>query len=190
MYVAMNQYREQTYRLIRTLKANNCNTNAILDFFVQLSCIRPIMSIGIINAVKSELTDSSNLIYNSITRRPWMNLISLDDLRNHVVFVLWDNFQTVVDSTVYYDKTIEHTKYHSAMRDTLLVQDLAPLLETCLYIRHVCVIKEWVDDGFDDLSMLEQDEWDIYPNWLLHCTNKGGLSYTIYEVFKLIEKWL
>lgn len=120
-----------------------------------------------------------------------MKLISLDDLRNHVVFVLWDNFQTVVDSTVYYDKTIVNDKYHSAMKDTLLVQDLAPLLETCFYIRHVCVIKEWIDDEFDDMSLLEeQDEWDIYPNWLLYCTNKGGLTNAVYEVFKLVETWL
>lgn len=120
-----------------------------------------------------------------------MKLISLDDLRNHVVFVLWDNFQTVVDSTVYYDKTIVNDKYHSAMKDTLLVQDLAPLLETCFYIRHVCVIKEWIDDEFDDMSLLEeQDEWDIYPNWLLYCTNKCGLTNAVYEVFKLVEAWL
>ena len=186
----MNIYRQQTRRLIKKLKETKGNLNAVMDFFVQLSRIRPIMSIGIINAIQSEMTDSSKLMWNSITSREWMARISLDDIRNHVVFIMYKNFQTVLDSQDYYDTSIENVKYHvAAQRKTLLLEDLAPLLETCYYIRHICIIKEWIEDDFDDLSMLEADDWDMYPNWISMCVQQGGLKHAVHEAYKLIECW-
>lgn len=190
MCVIMNIYRQQTRRLIKKLKETKGNLNAVMDFFVQLSRIRPIMSIGIINAIQSEMTDSSKLMWNSITSREWMARISLDDIRNHVVFIMYKNFQTVLDSQDYYDTSIENVKYHvAAQRKTLLLEDLAPLLETCYYIRHICIIKEWIEDDFDDLSMLEADDWDMYPNWISMCVQQGGLKHAVHEAYKLIECW-
>lgn len=186
----MNVYRQQTRRLIEKLKETDCNTNVILDFFVQLSRIRPIMSIAIINAVQSEMTDSSNLTWNSVTEREWMRRISLDDIRNHVVFIIYKNFQTVLDSEDYFDDSINDTTYHAlAGRRTLVVEDIAPWLETCFYIRHVCILREWIEDGFDDLSLLEDNEWDIYPNWVSYHVNHGGLKAAVYKVYELIQPW-
>lgn len=136
------------------------------------------------------MTDSSNLSWNSVTEREWMRQISLDDIRNHVIYIIYKNFQTVLDSQDYHDRTICDATYHLlASRKTLVVEDITPLLETCFYIRHVCVLREWIEDGFDDLTMLEDDEWDIYPNWVLLQVNLGGLKNAVYKVYELIQPW-
>lgn len=186
----MNIYRQQTRRLINKLQETRCNLNAILDFFIQLSRIRPMFSIAIINAVQSEMTDSSKLSWNSVTEREWMRRISLEDLRNHVVFIVFKDFKTVLDSEDYYDDSICDPTYHAlAKRKTLLAEDIAPWLETCFYIRHVCILREWIEDGFDDLSILEDDEWDIYPNWIMLQVNLGGLKNAVHKVYELIQPW-
>lgn len=184
----MSFYREQTERMVKILREENAN-NTLLDFFTQLSRIRPINSIALVNALNAKLVDSSSMIFECTTEREWMKRISLEDLRNHVVFVMWKEFQTIVESSVFYDDTIDDEQYHVvSKRSGLLAEELHIFLETSYYIRQICILKELIEDNFDDLSIIREPEWDIYPRWVEYHVRTTGLAKTIYEHFKLIDK--
>lgn len=184
----MSFYREQTERMVKILREENA-TNTLLDFFTQLSRIRPLNSIALVNALNAKLVDSSSMIFECTTEREWMKRISLEDLRNHVVFVMWKEFQTIVESGDFYDDTINDDKYHAvSKRKGLLAEDLYVFLETSYYIRQICILKELIEDNFDDLSIIREPDWDIYPQWVSYHMRTSGLAKTIYEHFKLIDK--
>lgn len=184
----MNYYRAQTERLIELLKTED-EKNAMLDFFTQLSRIRSINSIPIVNALNFQLVDSSTMISECTTERPWMKRISLEDLRNHVVFVMWKEFHTVVNSEDYVDKTITDERYVTvAQRHGLLTEDLYTFLETSFYISQICILRELIEDNFDDMSIIQEPEWLMYHDWIAYHIHTHGLSKTIYENFKLIDK--
>jgi len=175
--------------MIHLLRDGNPSSNVMLDFFTQLSRIRPINSIAIINAMNEPLLDSSSMILACTTERQWMKRISLEDLRNHVVFIMWKEFQIIVNSDNFYDANIEDDRYHAVgKRSGVLAQDLNTFLETSFYIRHVCVLKELIEDNFDDLSIIHDPEWTIYPEWIAYHVNTHGLAKCVYENFKLIDK--
>ena len=44
-----------------------------------------------------------------------------------------------------------------------------------------------IEDEFDDLSILDDPDWDMYHIWLLNSVNTMGLTYTVFENFKLLE---
>ena len=185
----MSFFTEQTKRMISLLKEGQ-SLNVVRDFYAQLSRIRPIHSVALINSLEASDMDSSKLISTSITYRDWMKDISLEDIRNHIVFTIWKEHQMVVDINPYYDSSIDNTLYHKQYNISdvsLHAEEIGNLLETSFYIRQVCVLKELIEDNFDDLSIIEDPEWDMYHFWLLHCINTKGLVYTVYENFKLLE---
>jgi len=189
-YIKMNFYRAQTSTMIEHFKASK-SLNVISDFYAQLSNIRPIASLNLINALNASEMDSSKLVTASITFREWMKHITLEDIRNHVVFSIWKEQKQVVDHNNYYDTTVPNDSYHRCHRPaadpSMHIEEIGKLLETSFYIRQICVLKELLEDDFDDLSIVEDEEWDMYHNWLFTATAKKGLVYTVYENFKLLE---
>ena len=185
----MSFYKEQTKRMIALLKEDQ-SLNVMRDFFTQLSRIRPLDAIALINSFEPSDVDSSKLICESVTQRDWMKTISLEDIRNHIVFTVWKEHQIIIESENYYDSSLKDEFYHSCHRQSkpsLHSEEIGVLLETCFYIRQVCILKEIVEDGFDDLSIIEEPDWDMYHFWLLHHVNTNGLKHIVYENFKLLE---
>tara|TARA_B100000674_G_scaffold312073_1_gene259414 strand:+ start:304 stop:885 length:582 start_codon:yes stop_codon:yes gene_type:complete len=186
----MQFYKEQTKRMISLLREGK-SLNVLRDFFAQLSRIRPLITIAVINALEPSDVDSSKLISECVTHRDWMKKITIEDIRNHIVFLIWKEHKFIVNSNDYYDKTIDDDEYHRCISPSsttsLLTEDIGILIETCFYIRQICVLKELIEDDFDDLSILDEPEWDMYHLWLHHSVNTHGLKQTIYENFKMIE---
>ena len=190
----MSFYKEQTKKMISLLQGGQ-SLNVMRDFFAQLSRIRPIDTIAIINSLEPSDVDSSKLITKSITYRDWMKTITLEDIRNHVVFSVWQEHQIIIDSENYYDEKIKNEKYSrlyhpSKSVPSLYSEDIGKLMETCFYIRQICILKEIIEDKFDDLSIIDDPDWDMYHFWLLNNINNNGLQFTVYENFKLIESLL
>ena len=191
----MSIYRQETKKMIRLLQGSGRSTNVLRDFFAQLSRIRPIDSIAVINALQPSNVDSGKLIVQSVTKRDWMQHISLGDIRTHVVFTIWKEHKLIISSKNYYDTAIDNELYKKCYKNTtdipsLHVDEIGKLLETCFYISHICAIKELIEDDFDDLSIIETSEWDMYHIWLLTCIKDSNLKNTVYENFKLIEPLL
>lgn len=183
-------YKSQTKIMISNLKTTG-TLNVVRDFYAQLSNIRPINSLSIINALNAGDMDSSKLIHSSITYREWMSHISLEDIRNHIVFTIWKENRTVVSEYPYYDTSINNELYHQCHRPSdaasMHAEDIGNLLETCFYIRQVCAIKELIEDNFDDLSILDDPDWEMYHVWVLNSVNTNGLVKTVFENFKLLD---
>ena len=186
----MSFYKAKTEIMVNSLKDSG-NLNVVCDFYAQLSNVRPISGLSIINALHAGEMDSSKLIANSVTHRDWMRHIKLKDVRNHIVFTIWKEHRTVVQETPYYSTSVNNEKYHQcyvpATAPSMFVEDIGKLLETSFYICQVCAIKELLEDDFDDLSIIRDSDWDLYHVWLLNSVNEKGLVYTVYENFKLIE---
>jgi hypothetical protein len=187
----MSFYKEQTRRMISLLQEGR-SLNVLRDFFSQLSRVRPIDPIAIINSLEPSDIDSSKLIYNSVTYRDWMKTISLEDIRNHIVFTIWKEHQIIIDSENYYDGSIKNMLYQRIYQPSnhipsLHAENIGILLETCFYIRQICVLKELIEDNYDDLSIIDEPDWDMYHFWLLHGVNEKGLKYIVYENVKLLE---
>lgn len=184
----MNIFKEQTKRMMEILQETK-SINAVCDFYAQLSNIRPINSLSVINALHAGEMDSSKLISESVTYREWMRHIKLKDIRNHTLFTIWKENQTIVSEHPYYGLSINDENYHKCYdpKADISMGEVGNLLETCFYIRQVCAIKEMMEDEFDDLSIINDPEWDMYPNWLSNLVNEKGLTVCVYENFKLIE---
>lgn len=187
----MSFYKEQTKRMLSLLQEGR-SLNVLRDFFSQLCRVRPIDTIAIINSLEPSDIDSSKLIYNSITYRDWMKTISLEDIRNHIVFSIWKEHQVIIDSEKYYDANIKDALYQRIYQPSnhipsLYAENIGILMETCFYIRQICVLKELIEDNYDDLSIIDDPDWDMYHFWLLNGVNEKGLKYIVYENVKLLE---
>lgn len=187
----MNSFYKTQTKVMVTILQETGTLNVVRDFYAQLSNIRPIHSLSIINALNAGEMDSSKLIQSSVMQREWMSHISLEDIRNHVIFTIWKEHQTVVSDKPYYDNTCSNNNYHECYKPShdvsIHTEKIGNLLETCFYIKQVCAIKEMIEDEFDDLSILDDPDWDMYHIWLLNSVNTMGLTYTVFENFKLLE---
>ena len=96
IYNKMNSFYKTQTKVMVTILQETGTLNVVRDFYAQLSNIRPIHSLSIINALNAGEMDSSKLIQSSVMQREWMSHISLEDIRNHVIFTIWKEHQTVV----------------------------------------------------------------------------------------------
>ena len=184
-------YREQSKKMLSMVRKSK-SINVMRDFFAQLSTIRPLYHVAIINALNSDDAGLSMLISNSITRPTWINDVSMKEIRNHILFLMWEQFKTIVASDPYYSEDYENDLYHKYYvpdKDPgTYVQELGLILETAYYIYHIFVLKTLIDE--EHMDPLEEDHWDMYPKWLEWNIHNNGLVHTVYENFKLLEPLL
>lgn len=147
-------YGVQFKKLKILLKKTN-NTNIVRDFFIQLQIVRSLNKSMILCAL-----DNTEVIMPL-----WVNDITTTDLRNIVVFLMWKEFQTVIDTkqSIYTEKSKLGTK----------IEDLTNVLETKYYVKQILDI-----DNAQPIS---------YVNWIKLSIENNGLVHTIQELIKMIE---
>ena len=146
----MNSFYKSKSKIMISVLRQTKTLNVVRDFYAQLSNVRPINSLSIINALNAGEMDSSKLISTSVTYREWMKHISLEDIRNHIIFSIWKEYQSVVDHNNYYDTSIPNKTYHGCYKPngvpSMHIEEIGKLLETSFYIRQICVLKELLED--------------------------------------------
>ena len=170
-------YRNNTLWMISLIEKSG-SLNAMKDFFAQLSHIREVDNFALINSIS--VSKPTNLIHRSILLQPWMHKISLEDIRNIVVFMLWKEFKTMLDTNEpYVDISckdtfyIEVNKRKSNTNDKLLI-----LLETAYYINQIFVIRN---------NMEIPQNWDIFPNYVVNIYKSSGLIAVVNVLFELYK---
>ncbi|MAT62923.1 MAG: hypothetical protein CL881_03900 [Dehalococcoidia bacterium] len=170
-------YRNNTLWMI-TLIEKSGSLNAMKDFFAQLSHVREVDKFALINSIS--VSKPVNLINRSVLLQPWMNLVSLVDIRNIVVFMLWKEFKIMLDTNEpYVDKGCTDTFYNEVndrkpnANDKLLV-----LLETAYYINQIFTIRN---------QMEIPQNWDIFPNYVLNVYKSKGLISVVNDLFDLYQ---
>lgn len=170
-------YRNNTLWMISLIEKSG-SLNAMKDFFAQLSHIREVDNFALINSIS--VSKPTNLIHRSILLQPWMHKISLEDIRNIIVFLLWKEFKIMLDTTEeYVDISCKDTFYievnnrKSNTNDKLLV-----LLETAYYIHQIHVIRN---------NMEIPQNWDIFPNYVLNIYKSSGLITAVNVLFSLYK---
>jgi hypothetical protein len=113
-------------------------SNALVDFFAQLSQIRPVYMHAIVIAINSKENDYETTLRNSITREPWMGDIALSDLRTHVCFTMMVEHNSIIASEPYVDSDdAVFLSYDRRSNIGEAVKHLGVLIETCYYIRQI-----------------------------------------------------
>lgn len=168
-----------TVRLIALYNESN-NLNFLRHFFSQLSNIREIYAIAMINSITSNYYNVNDLVLNSITREPWMTRISLKDIRNYIVFTLYKDFKKVIQTEPYLDTTNNNAIMLSCDTESTIgmnVDNLARLIETVYYIHHVFIIKY-------QQEKIVEGEWLMCHEYLNTISLVDGTHF----LFKLLEK--
>ena len=80
-----NTYKEKTYELINLIHSKK-SLNSMKHFFAQLSALEQLDVFPIVNAISDNKTDYNKLVVHSIKKEPWIEKISLSDIRNIIVF--------------------------------------------------------------------------------------------------------
>jgi hypothetical protein len=97
------------------------------------------------NAIECNEKNISDTILQSITFDTWMRNITLSDIRNHIVFLNWKEFKTVIATKPYYRSNCTDAIFLACDRKTSLnasqTKELGILLETVYYIHHIQKIK-------------------------------------------------
>jgi len=140
----------QQFTKLKTLLVQANNNNLVRDFFIQLTSIRQLDHQLILNALDNR----------PVKDPPWLVLVSDSDLRNIVVFLMWKEFQTVIDAkgNIYSEESKLGTK----------IEDLSIYLETKYYVNQISNIK-----NAKALS---------YTDWVQKHINMGGLKNTIHAL--------
>jgi hypothetical protein len=148
--------------------------NAIIDFFVQLSKIRNINLDAIVVAIESKHTTFEKTIEEAVPREEWMQHITLNDIRTHVMFTFLKDNDIVINSTPYVDPDCHDAVFLSLDRTSTIgtnIQDLGILIETAFYIRQIYIIKH--------NRHLINSKWDMFHQ---HITN-FSLAENIKQIY-------
>lgn len=170
-------YRDKTLWMISLIEKSG-SLNAMKDFFAQLSHVREVDGFALINSISSESTD--NLIHKSILIEPWMHKVSLKDIRNIVVFVLWKEFKVMLDSNEeYVDDSIRDSLYLKIKdRAADANEKLLVILETAYYINQIYIIRNGEEIPYT---------WDLFPNYINYMYQSKGLKETLHSLFLLYK---
>ena len=185
-------YKLQTYRMIDIYRETRA-ANVLTDFFSQLARVRGLDTVAFVNAIadKDVDADSSKIIQTCMTQKAWMTTISIEDIRNHVVFTIWKEHETIVDESNYYDKNVQNSLYHGCYYPNssvnIYTEQLGTVLETAFYVQQISILNELVEDDFDNFSVIEEPFWEMYHLWLFNALTTNDLKYVVYENFKLIQ---
>lgn len=170
----MSLYRQKVEACMETYKKSK-NINVIKNFFTQLSMVAPIHLNCILygyNNIKEYLPKCLDV--------SWLKNITLKEFRNIVIFILYKDYETVVDDTVYYDPTKINEKYKACYKPdappTLKVQELQSILETLYYTNHIRLM----------CSNNVPDVMFMFNGWIYDLFQKAGLPGTVYALFTLL----
>lgn len=127
------------------------NKNLIHDFLTQLRGVRPLNSI---------------ILQNYINDRPiqlpdWIERVNKDDIHNVVVFIMWKEFHTVIDT------------YQETSNIGTKIEDLATLLETIYYV--------------NQMTNIQSIEPQSYTEWIRNNVETFGIKQTVHSVSTLLK---
>lgn len=147
-------YTSQFTRMRTLLKQTN-NSNVMRDFFVQLQEHRSLDRQIILNTLDGLPT----------LKPPWISMVNKTDLRNIVVFLMWKEFQTVIDAKekVYSEESSLGTN----------IEYLAVYLETVYYCHQI--------------QTIEESKPVSYIEWVKQQVDKHGLVHTIETLMHLMS---
>ena len=147
-------YNKQFTKLKELLKETD-NTNIVRDFFIQLQLVRSLDKSMILQALDGTY----------INMPSWINDMTTTDLRNIVVFLMWKEFQTVIDTkeSIYNEESKLGTK----------IEDLTTILETKYYV--------------EQIHRIEDARPISYVDWIKLSIEEKGLVHTIEELVKMIR---
>ena len=157
------------------------NLNYLRHFFSQLSQIREIFPIAIINAITATASEGvEDLIYNSVTIEPWMKRITLKDIRNFIVFTVFKDFRKVIQQEPYISADNTDAVMLSCDTEPVVgpyIEKLSRLIETVYYIHHVYVIKYQPEH-------IKEETWFMCHEFL----NKVNLITSTHFIFTLLRR--
>ena len=136
-------YYDETQRLLTLYDKKNMNV--IRHFFSQLQQHRGLFPYALINAISASIhvQDEFELIENSVTVEPYMKKISIQDIRNVIVFLIRKEFNTVVAIQPYICKEETDETFLKLDKPSEIgvhVRKLEKLIETVYYITHIFYI--------------------------------------------------
>lgn len=140
---------------LRAMLQDTGNTNLLRDFFVQFQSVRNLNRDMLFRALdgKEEL------------KPPFLPLVSKSDIRNIVVFLMWKEFETVIDARG--DMYSEESKLGTK------IEDFSIYLETKYYVNQIRDVKT-----AEPLSFIE---------WVKTNVEKHGLPKTINRLYAMIR---
>ncbi len=176
-----NTYKEKTYELINLIHSKK-SLNSMKHFFAQLSALEQLDVFPIVNAISDNKTDYNKLVVHSIKKEPWIEKISLSDIRNVIVFYLWKEHKIMVDkSEKYINPDKQNVNYILLLQKNttgLYSDHLLNLFHICFYVRQISIIK----------SSSELDElWNRFGIFIKSYYEKHGLVQITSFFFDLIE---
>ena len=150
-------YSKQFKKLQCMLKESG-NTNLIRDFFIQFQSIRRLDPSMILDALDSKETK----------KPPWLLEVSFSDIRNIVVFLMWKEFETMINARgdLYSEESKLGTK----------IEDLTIYLETKYYVNQI-------KDMYNNIHKAEPLS---YIEWVKHTVEKKGLRKTIEAIHAML----
>ena len=169
----MSLYRQKVEACMQTYKKSK-NINVINNFFTQLSMVAPIHLNCILYGYKNIKEYLPKCIDIS-----WVKNITLKEFRNIVIFILYKDYETVVDESIYYDPTKDNALYKACYRPsappTLKVQELQSVLQTIYYSNHMKLM----------CSNTVPEILYMFNEWVYECVQSFGLPYAVYNLFTL-----
>lgn len=172
-------YYQQTLKMIKIIKEKD-SLNVMKHFFAQLSNVEELDVFPIVNAISDKSIEYSVVVHNSFMKESWHNNISLIDLRNVIVFLLWKENKMIIDQSELYTLDIggKYNIIKSREVSSIQTDRLVHLLKNCFYINQIHIIK----------CTKEIDEsWDSFHPFLKKYYLKNGLAQLLYFCFNLIE---
>ena len=173
-------YYQQTLKMISIIKEKK-SLNVMKHFFAQLSTVEELDVFPIVNAISNNSLDYNKVITDSFKKESWHSDISLIDMRNVLVFLLWKNHKIVVGGSEAFVSIKNNQKYKDLQYrgvSSIQTDNLVHLIKNCFYIKQINIIK----------STQQIDEsWDSFHPFLKKYYLKNGLGELLYFCFLLIE---
>lgn len=166
-------YCEATLYMLSIYKETK-NTNVLKDFFAQLAQIDRLDIFPIINAISSPEKELDQLIRDSIHLKPWMYKISVEDIRNVIVFILWKDYKIMCTVEDYIPDNLDINYLKGPSNG--FTDNLIDLLQSCFYVKQIYHMKKFTISK----------EWDRFIPWIHAQYNRYGLKKSVYELCLLI----
>lgn len=136
-------YYNETQRLLELYDGKNINF--LRHFFSQLQQHRRLLPYALINAITASkyAENEIKLIENSVTVEQYMRKITVQDIRNVIVFLIRKEFNEVVAIEPYIASTEDDEEFLKLDKKSLIgmhINKLEKLIETCYYITHIFYI--------------------------------------------------